>query len=234
MDNRSSKIQPRKETGVETRCAGYEVDIRVRENESALRALCEVSPMLPSGHMPNPAHSRPSRPCPIAGSFFFFFFCVLGPHLWHREVPRLGVQLELQLSAYTTATATPDPSRVCDLHHSSQQRKILNPLSEARDRTRNLVVPSRIHFHCTMMGTPHGWLCSRSLHLLELLLILLHLADLAQISFPRGTCPCLLPFSPSSKLSASLALQPNCIHLNFRTNHVGIKLAVLHESLCKL
>ena len=35
------------------------------------------------------------------------------------EVPRLGVKLELQLPAYTTATATPEPSRVCDLHHRS-------------------------------------------------------------------------------------------------------------------
>ena len=29
--------------------------------------------------------------------FFFFFglFVLLGPHLWHMEIPRLGVQLEL-------------------------------------------------------------------------------------------------------------------------------------------
>ena len=39
------------------------------------------------------------------------------------------------------------------LHHSSQQRWILNPLSEARDQIRNLMVPSRIRFHCTMTGT---------------------------------------------------------------------------------
>ena len=30
-----------------------------------------------------------------------------------------------------TASATPDPSCVCDLHHTSRQRQILNPLSEA-------------------------------------------------------------------------------------------------------
>ena len=29
------------------------------------------------------------------------------------------------------------------LHHSSQPRRILNPLSKARNRTRNLMVPSR-------------------------------------------------------------------------------------------
>ena len=44
------------------------------------------------------------------------------------EVPRLRVELELQLLVYATATAIPDPSCTCDLHHSSRQRWILNPL----------------------------------------------------------------------------------------------------------
>ena len=39
----------------------------------------------------------------------FFTFSFLGPHLWHMEVPWLGVELELQLLAYMTATAMPDP-----------------------------------------------------------------------------------------------------------------------------
>ena len=60
------------------------------------------------------------------------------------EVPRPGVESELQLPASTAATATRDPSRVCNLHHSSRQRRIVNPLSKGRDRTRNLMVPSRI------------------------------------------------------------------------------------------
>ena len=42
----------------------------------------------------------------------------LGPHLQHMEVPRLGVTLELQLSAYAIATAMPDLSCVCDLQRS--------------------------------------------------------------------------------------------------------------------
>ena len=49
--------------------------------------------------------------------------------------------------------ATWDPSCIYDLHHNSGQRQILNPLSEARNRTRNLIVPSQIHFHCAMTGT---------------------------------------------------------------------------------
>ena len=63
----------------------------------------------------------------------FFFF--LWPQLWYMAVSRLGVKLELQLPAYTAAIGMRDPSRACDLHHSSWQHQILNPLSEARDRT---------------------------------------------------------------------------------------------------
>ena len=51
------------------------------------------------------------------------------------EVPRLGVELELQLPAYTTATAIPNLSYICNPHQSLWKRQILNPLSEARDRT---------------------------------------------------------------------------------------------------
>ena len=85
--------------------------------------------------------------------FFFFFFWILGPHLRHMEVPRLGVELELSLPAYTTATAKPDLSPVCDLHHSSWQHWIFNPLIKARDRTCSLMVPSWIHFGCATTGT---------------------------------------------------------------------------------
>ena len=62
----------------------------------------------------------------------FYFFVFLGPHPWHIEVPRLGAESELQLLAYTTATATPDPNCVCNMHHSSGQHWILNLWSEAR------------------------------------------------------------------------------------------------------
>ena len=48
-----------------------------------------------------------------------FVYLFLGLHPWHMEVPRLGVKLELQLLAYTTAMATLDLSHVCYPHHSS-------------------------------------------------------------------------------------------------------------------
>ena len=56
-------------------------------------------------------------------SLFVVVFSFLGPHLWHMKVPRLGVESELQLLAY--ATATQDPSLVCDRHQSSWQHCIL-------------------------------------------------------------------------------------------------------------
>ena len=70
-----------------------------------------------------------------------FFFLLFRAALVAMEVPRLEVKLELRLLVYTTATATWDPSRICNLHHSSWQGWILNPLREARDRSGNLMVP---------------------------------------------------------------------------------------------
>ena len=112
------------------------------------------------------------------GCPFFVFLPFLGPLSRHMEVPRLEVKLELQPPAYTRATATQDLSRVCDLCNSSRQRRILNPQSKARDRTRNLMVPSRIGYPLHHDGnsvkqilkrmrlgphlTPYSKTCSRS------------------------------------------------------------------------
>ena len=62
------------------------------------------------------------------------------------EVPRLGDELELQLPAYATAKAMQDPSRICNLHHSSQHCQILDPWSEARDRTHIRMDTSWVHY----------------------------------------------------------------------------------------
>ena len=60
----------------------------------------------------------------------------------------LGVESEPQLPAYTTATdtATWDPSHICNLHYSSWQHQIFNPLSEARDQTLVLMDISQVHY----------------------------------------------------------------------------------------
>ena len=85
---------------------------------------------------------------------FFFFFLFVGPYLRHMEVPKPEVKSVLQLPAYTTATATQDPSLVYYLHHSLQQRQIPDPLSEARDQTCILMDISQVHYHWATIGTP--------------------------------------------------------------------------------
>ena len=76
----------------------------------------------------------------------------MGSHPQHIEIPRLGVQSELP--AYATATAPWDVSCVWDLHHSTWQRWILNPLSEARDQTCVLMDTSWVYYCCATMETP--------------------------------------------------------------------------------
>ena len=73
------------------------------------------------------------------------FFSFLGPHPCPKEVPSLGVKLELQLLAYTTATTMQDLSHICNLCHSSWQCQILGPLSEARDWSYIFMDASWVH-----------------------------------------------------------------------------------------
>ena len=83
--------------------------------------------------------------CPLGPSKQFsnlkqvFLFVCLWLHLQHMEVPGQGVNLELQLQAYTMATALLDLSCICDLYCSLQQCWILNPLNKARDQTHILM-----------------------------------------------------------------------------------------------
>ena len=71
--------------------------------------------------------------------FFFFFFCLF------RAAPAAlrGSQIKGQIGA-----------TAADLHHNSQQCRVLNPLCKARDQTHNLMVTRRICFCCTTSGTP--------------------------------------------------------------------------------
>ena len=63
----------------------------------------------------------------VCACLWVCLFCFLGLYLRHMVIPRLRVELELQLLAYTTAAAMWDPSLICDLHHSSWQRQIPTP-----------------------------------------------------------------------------------------------------------
>ena len=102
----------------------------------------------------------PIKANPSAGGVpgFFFFgegvVCFLGLHLQHMEVPRLGVKSEVQLSANTTVTANRGLSHICDVHHSSGQCWILNPLGEARGQTCILMDTHWVRYHRATTGTP--------------------------------------------------------------------------------
>ena len=71
------------------------------------------------------------------------------------QVSRIGVDLELQLPAYATATATPDLSHICNLYHSLQQCWIVNLLNEARDQTHILTLVGFLTQWATMEF--HKW-----------------------------------------------------------------------------
>ena len=86
--------------------------------------------------------------------YLFIYLIFLGPHPWHMSSQARG-QIGAVASGLARATAMPDLSCICELHHSSQQHQILNPLSRARDRTHILMDASQVHYHWATMGTAH-------------------------------------------------------------------------------
>ena len=64
-------------------------------------------------------------------NFFFLFMAAPATPESSQARGQIGATAE----AYATATATSDPSHVCDLYLGFQQRQLLNPLSKARDGT---------------------------------------------------------------------------------------------------
>ena len=92
---------------------------RSLDKPSSQKALGFVLGPQESGHRSPGSSCSPFTRTDQGKDICFILF--LGPHPQHMEVPRLGVESERQPLAYSTATAAPDPSHVCDLHGSSQQ-----------------------------------------------------------------------------------------------------------------
>ena len=82
--------------------------------------------------------------------FFFFFFLLFSAALVAYGGSQARGQIGATSSSLYSHSNTGSKPR---LQPTSQQCQILNPLSEARYRTRNLMVPSQIRFCCTTMGT---------------------------------------------------------------------------------
>ena len=78
-------------------------------------------------------------PCFIVSFLFylilFIYLFILGLHPWHMEGPRLGIQSELQLPAYATATAKQDPS--CILRPTPQLMAMPDPHPTERGQGSN-------------------------------------------------------------------------------------------------
>ena len=116
-----------------------------------------------------------------------FFFCFFVFCFWQRVAPEAYGSSQArgleQLPA--TATATWDLSHICDLHHSSWQPLILNPLSQARDRTRILMDTSWVCYHRAMTGTPKSALFEHLSPSLQILLV----GSKNESSCPPGLVP---------------------------------------------
>ena len=78
----------------------------------------------------------------------YFFLWVGGgaAHVAYGSSQARG-QIRATAADLCTATATPDLSHISNLHHSSWQCRILNPLSEARDCTHILMVASQVDYY---------------------------------------------------------------------------------------
>ena len=88
----------------------------------------------------------------------FFFFCLFGaaPVAYGGSQARDLIRAIAAGLPHSHSHTRSEPRL---WHHSSGQCWILNPLSEARDGTGNLMVLKRIRIHCTTMGTPGFLLC---------------------------------------------------------------------------
>ena len=90
----------------------------------------------------------PNMPAPVflktlwVFVLFCFVFCFQG-----RTCTAYGSSQARGLIRATSATYT-------TAHCNTRQWRIHNSLREARDRTHNVMVPSRIRFLCAMTGTP--------------------------------------------------------------------------------
>ena len=90
--------------------------------------------------------------------FFFFFFLLfffLAEACGISNARHQIGESELQLPGYSTATATWSLSYICNLHYSSRQHRIINPLSEARDQIHILMDTSRVYNPLSHNGNSH-------------------------------------------------------------------------------
>ena len=96
--------------------------------------------------------------------FFFFWLLRATPVTYGGSQPRGPIRAVAAGLHHSNSNAR---SESClDLHPSSRQCWILNPLSEARNQTSILLGAGQVHFHCATMGNPlfyKSWTTCRSM-----------------------------------------------------------------------
>ena len=85
---------------------------------------------------------------------YFYLFVFLGQHLRHMEIPRQGVELELQLLACTTATATSDLRRVFDPYQAHGNAGSLTHWERPGIKPASSQILVRFIFHWARTRTP--------------------------------------------------------------------------------
>ena len=78
-------------------------------------------------------------------SIFFSGLFRAAPMKYGSSQARDPVEAVAASLDHSHSNAGSDPSCICNLHHSSRQHQILNPVIKARDRTRILTDTSWIH-----------------------------------------------------------------------------------------
>ena len=77
----------------------------------------------------------------MSDGFIFFFFGLLGPHLWHMGVPGLGVESAAAAGLCHTHSKAGSEPRLRPTPQLLAMPDPFNLLSEAMDRTCILMIP---------------------------------------------------------------------------------------------
>ena len=116
--------------------------------------------------------SQPSVEKHVSSFFFFlFFFGLFMATLMafgHSHARSLIRAVTAGQHHNHTAATTPNLSHICNLHHSSWQRRILDLLTDARDWACILIVISWAPYHWATTGTPSFFLFFFCYHTIRL------------------------------------------------------------------
>ena len=88
----------------------YKIKYFIAPRQGLSTSLPKIERLLSDLPLPIPSFLFHHLHSPTSTSIFLFSFT--GLHMQYMEFPRLGIESELQLLAYASATAMPDPIRI--------------------------------------------------------------------------------------------------------------------------